>query len=273
MMESWQVHKCYLGQVWYILILPMRHPKSFWSTKKRWSIQQVRLRDRGKFHSWRRYHRSMMTIMWHQRQRILVFLGWHWWELKLRNSLNKKRLWMSFWCKMRLGKKQRNHLLRYMDKMIRYRFRKQWSIWKHCPSNLLNILDFHKRKNKRRVIIQRNLRVVRCSRMNKIQLRRRQRKPNKIHIVLGFWRLGRLLRWPNWRRRLQRQRCRRFRRRLLYIQDRWIWILHWSNQRKSWFLWYRFGWHRRCGWQLLIRLTCRWLICKFLLQQSKLFRG
>jgi len=158
MMESWQVHKCYLGQVWYILILPMRHPKSFWSTKKRWSIQQVRLRDRGKFHSWRRYHRSMMTIMWHQRQRILVFLGWHWWGMKLRHNQCVQLVWMNLKYKMKLGKQQLNQILRYMGKMIRYRFRMLNNIQKHRPSNLRNIRCFRMMKSKRQVIIQRNLR-------------------------------------------------------------------------------------------------------------------
>jgi len=154
---------------------------------------------------------------------------------------------------MKLGKRQLNQILRYMGKMIRYRFRKLNNIQKHRPSNLLNIRCFHKRKSKRRVIIQRNLRGLLLIRILRIQMKRRRRKPSKIHIVLGFWRLRRLLRWPNWRRQLQRRRCRCVLFRLLWIQDRWIWILRWLNQRKSWFLWYRFRCYRYCGWQLLVQ--------------------
>jgi len=173
---------------------------------------------------------------------------------------------------MRICMFQLNHLLRYMGKRLRYRWSWLHNIWRQSPSNLRYILDFHKSWSKRRVIIQRNLRGFLFLRIWRIQQRQQLRKPNKIHIVLNLWRLGRHLWWPNWRKRKQRFH-RWFRLGFLTIRGRWLRIHHWSYRWIYWFLWCRFGWNRHCVWQLLIRWSNRWPFWKHLLEHHMIFRG
>jgi len=187
-----------------------------------------------------------MTSLWHQRQWRLVFLRWHWWVQRLRNNRYNRWLRKNRGYKMRLCMIRLNHLLRYMDKRIRYRWNQLiCNNRRQSPSNLRYILDFLKRMNKRRVIIQRNLQGFLFLRIWQIQLRQQLRKPNKIHIVLDLWRLGRHLWWPNWRKRKLRFH-HWFRLGFLPIRGRWFWIHHWRNRRIDWFLWCMFGWSRHC---------------------------
>jgi len=181
-----QYHKWkHFLKVWYIQILPMIHPMSFWLTNIQRYIRQVRRRDWVIFHSWRRYHWSKMTIFRHRRQRQRAFRYIWIGEQRLRWISCILQWWKSLWCKSFVCKRKIVRFRIDRDKKIRYRFR-FWHNSRFRSIRNLHCIQSWWRYHNHRVIIQSKVREFRFWWICKIRWQRQQRKPSKIHNFLDL---------------------------------------------------------------------------------------